>query len=208
MCQNRQNGVPFLPFFTWATLLLHRDPPLRADTARQLCVPLYTRASHTQHCSHSRPSCFVLGTVLSIVGCLAASLASHGLPWWLRGNAGDLGSIPGSGRSPGEGNANPLQYFCLENTRDREAWQTTVHGIAKSRTRLSDFTFTLASLVAQTVKNPPAMQETQELQVRSLGWEDSPREGNGNPLQYSCLENPTDRGAWRATVHGVTQNWA
>ena len=122
MCQNRQNGVPFLPFFTWATLLLHRDPPLRADTARQLCAPLYTRASHTQHCSHSRPSCFVLGTVLSIVGCLAASLASHGLPWWLRGNAGDLGSIPGSGRSPGEGNANPLQYFCLENTRDREAW--------------------------------------------------------------------------------------
>ena len=49
-------------------------------------------------------------------------------------NAGDLGLIPGSGRSPGEGNGNPLQYSCLENPMDREAWQTTVHGIAKSRT--------------------------------------------------------------------------
>ena len=56
-------------------------------------------------------------------------------------NVGDLGSIPGSGRSPGEGNGNPLQYSCLENPMDREAWQATVHGVAKSRTRLSDFTF-------------------------------------------------------------------
>ena len=55
-------------------------------------------------------------------------------------NAGDLGPIPGSGVSPGEGNGNPLQYSCLENPMDREAWQTTVHGITKSRTRLSDFT--------------------------------------------------------------------
>ena len=55
-------------------------------------------------------------------------------------NAGDLGSIPGSGRSPGEGNGNPLQYSCLENPMDRGAWWAAVHGIAKSRTRLSDFT--------------------------------------------------------------------
>ena len=54
---------------------------------------------------------------------------------------GDLGSIPGSGRSPGEGNGNPLQYPCLENPMDRGAWQATVHGVPKSRTRLSDFTF-------------------------------------------------------------------
>ena len=53
-------------------------------------------------------------------------------------NAGDLGSIPGPGRSPGEGNGNPLQYSCLENPMNREAWQTTVHGISKSWTRLSD----------------------------------------------------------------------
>ena len=59
----------------------------------------------------------------------------------LPANAGDerdLGSIPGSGRSPGGGNDNPLQYSCLENLIDREAWQTTVHGVAKSQTQLSD----------------------------------------------------------------------
>ena len=53
---------------------------------------------------------------------------------------GDSGWIPGSGRSPGEGNGNPLQYSCLENPMDREAWGATVHGVAnaKSQTRLSD----------------------------------------------------------------------
>ena len=50
--------------------------------------------------------------------------------------AGDLGSIPGLGRSLGEGNGNPLQYYCLENPMDRGAWQTTVHGVAKSQTSL------------------------------------------------------------------------
>ena len=53
-------------------------------------------------------------------------------------NAGDLGSVPGLGRSPGEGNGNPLQYSCLENSMDRGAWQATVHWVAKSRTRLSN----------------------------------------------------------------------
>ena len=47
-------------------------------------------------------------------------------------NAGDLGSIPGSGRSPGEGNGNPLQYSCLEIPMDRGAWQATVQGVAES----------------------------------------------------------------------------
>ena len=55
-------------------------------------------------------------------------------------NAGDLGLTPGSGRSSGEGNGNPLQYSCLENPKDRRAWWATVHWVAKSRTRLSDFT--------------------------------------------------------------------
>ena len=54
-------------------------------------------------------------------------------------NAGDPGSIPGLGRSPGEGNGNPLQYSCLENPTDRGAWWATVHGVAESQTRLSDF---------------------------------------------------------------------
>ena len=90
--------------------------------------------------------------------------------------SGDMVSIPGLGRSPGEGNGNPLQYSCLENPMDRGAWQAIVHGVPKSRTRLSDFTFTFtffrshgASLVAQRIKRLRAMQETW---VRSLGWED------------------------------------
>ena len=53
-------------------------------------------------------------------------------------NAGDSVSIPGSGRSPGEGNGTPLQYSCLENSRKRGAWWATVHGVTKSQTRLSD----------------------------------------------------------------------
>ena len=53
-------------------------------------------------------------------------------------NAEDLGSIPGSGRSPGEGNGYPLQCSCLENSIDRGAWQAAVLGVAKSWTRLSD----------------------------------------------------------------------
>ena len=58
-------------------------------------------------------------------------------------SAGDPGSIPGSGRSPREGNGNPLQYPCLENPMDGGAWWATVHGVTKSQTRLSDLTFTL-----------------------------------------------------------------
>ena len=52
--------------------------------------------------------------------------------------AGDPGSIPGLGRSPGEGNGSPLEYSCLENSMDRGAWQDTVHGVTKSWTRLGD----------------------------------------------------------------------
>ena len=60
---------------------------------------------------------------------------------------GDPGSIPGSGKSPGEGNGNPLQHSCLENPMDGGAWQATVHGVAKSQTWLSDFTHLLTYLV-------------------------------------------------------------
>ena len=51
------------------------------------------------------------------------------------------------------------------------------------------------------------MQEMQETQVLLLGQEDAPRVGNGNPLQYSCLENAMDREAWQVTVHGVAKSW-
>ena len=69
-----------------------------------------------------------------------------------------------------EGNGTPLQYSCLENPMDGGAWWATVHGVTKSWTRLSDFTFTFS--------------------LSCIG------EGNGNPLQCSCLENPRDGGAW------------
>ena len=58
-------------------------------------------------------------------------------------NEGDLGLIAGSGRSPGEGDGNPLQYSCLKNPMDGGAWWATVYGVAKSQTRLRDFTFTV-----------------------------------------------------------------
>ena len=58
-------------------------------------------------------------------------------------NAGDLGSVPGSGKSSAEGNGNPLQYFCPENSMDGGALYARVHGVAKSQTLLSDFTFSL-----------------------------------------------------------------
>ena len=69
------------------------------------------------------------------------------LAWLLRGeeyscNAGDavtVGLIPGSGRSPGGGNGNPLQYSCLENPMDRGAWWATVHGVTQSQTQLSTY---------------------------------------------------------------------
>ena len=79
-----------------------------------------------------------------------------------------------------EGNGTPLQYSCLENPMDGEAWWAAVHGVAKSRTRLSDFTFTFS--------------------LSCIG------EGNGNPLQCSYLENPRDGGAWWADIWGHTES--
>ena len=81
-----------------------------------------------------------------------------------------------------EGNGTPLQCSCLENPMGGGAWQASVHGVAKSQARLSDFTFTF------------------HFPLSCIG------EGNGNPLQCSCLENPRDGGAWWAAVYGVTQS--
>ena len=90
-------------------------------------------------------------------------------------NVEDLGSIPGLGRSPGEGKGYPLQDSGLENSTD-----CIVYAVANSRTRLSDFHFLWASLVVETVKNLPAMQETQ---IQSLGQENLLKKGmNGYPL--------------------------
>ena len=125
--------------------------------------------------------------------------------------AGDLGSIPGLGRSPGEGNGNPLQYSCLENPMDGGAWYTTVHGIAKSQTQLSDLNFTFSTCerafqVALVVKNLPVNAGDIRDMGSIPGSGRSPGGGHGNPLQYSCLKNPVDRGTWWATVHRVTKS--
>ena len=79
----------------------------------------------------------LLGNTCTLTGSLLASLVAqtvkHPLAMWV-----DLGSIHGLGKSPGGRHGNPLQYSCLENSMDREAWETTVHGVTKSQTRLSD----------------------------------------------------------------------
>ena len=125
----------------------------------------------------------------------------------------------------GEGNGTPLQYSCLENPMDGGAWKAAVHGVAKSRTRLSNFTFTfhfhalekaMAPHLSTLVWKIPWMEEPGRLQ--SMGslrvghdWATSLSlscigEGNGNPLHCSCLENPRDGGAWWAAVYEVTQS--
>ena len=85
-------------------------------------------------------------------------------------------------RVHGEGNGTPLQYSCLENPMDGGAWWAIVHGVAKSQTWLSNFTFTFYFSLSCT------------------------GEGNGNPLQCSCLENPRDGGDWWAAIYGVAQS--
>ena len=74
---------------------------------------------------------------------LDSDLTIKGLPGGSDGkesacNAGDWSSIPGSGRSPGEGNGNPFQYSCLGNSMDRRAWQATVQEVTDSQTLLSN----------------------------------------------------------------------
>ena len=99
------------------------------------------------------------------------------------GDVGDMGSIPGSGRSPGESNGYPLQYSCLENPMDGGAWWAAVHGVTKSWARLSDFTFTFHFHALE-----------KEMATHSS-------------VQCSCLENSRDGGASWAAIYGVAQSW-
>ena len=81
----------------------------------------------------------------------------------------------------GEGDGTPLQHSCLENPMDGGAWWAAVHGVAKVRTRLSNFTFTFHFHALE-------------------------KEMTTNPLQCSYLENPRDGGAWWAVIYGVAQS--
>ena len=108
-------------------------------------------------------------------------------------NTGDKGLIPGSGSSPGEGIGYLFQYSqvslviqTVKNLHLHASW---------------------AFLMAQMVKNLPEMPQTWAWSLGSIpGLGRSLEGGHGNPLQYSCPENPMDRGAWWATVHGVTKS--
>ena len=144
-------------------------------------------------------------------------------------SAGDPGSLPGSGRCPGEENGNPLQYSCLENSMDGGAWWATVRGVTKSQTGLIDFTY---RFTAERTYGCTSVWVWNEHRLSLLlthcdfsdfsdgkesacnagdpgsvpGWRRCPGERNGNPLQYSCLRNPKDRGAWWAITHGVAES--
>ena len=76
-------------------------------------------------------------------------------------DAGDMGSIPASERSPGGGHSNPLQYSCLENSMDGEAWWSTVHRVAKSGTGLSNLTFPF---------HFPALEKERAIHYSTLAW--------------------------------------
>ena len=85
------------------------------------------------------------------------------MPYIFIWNIIKLHKIPGLGRSPGEGNGNPLQYSCLENPVDGEAWSATVHGVAKSQTQLSKFSFFLSfSLSSQSQRHSKPQRKNKQ----------------------------------------------
>ena len=132
------------------------------------------------------------------------------------GDSRDPGLIPGSGRSPGRGKSNPLQYFRLENPVDRGAWQAHIqstglqrvsheracaHTHARTHTHTHvrnieiDRQFNLSiGFPGSSDGKESACKVGDPGSIPELGR--SPGEGNGNPLQYSCLENPMDGEAW------------
>ena len=108
---------------------------------------------------------------------------------------------------------NRLQCSCLENPRDGGAWWAAVYGVSQSRTRLKRLSSSSsmynheASQVALVVKNPSVNAGHVRDAGLIPGSERSPRGEYDNPLQFSCLEKPTDRRGWRATVHRGTKSW-
>ena len=124
-------------------------------------------------------------------------------------NVGDLGSTTGLGRSPGEGKGYSFRYSGLETSMD-----CIVYGVSKSWIWLSDFHFHMLLDFHFHVGSDGKESAYNAGDEGFNPWVRSGRslgEGNDNPLQYSCLDNPMDRGAWQATVcgdAGVGNNWA
>ena len=82
-------------------------------------------------------------------------------------NSGDMGSVPRSGRSPGEGNGNPLQYSCLEDPMGKGALWATVHGVAKSQTQLSNYHIHYAYSVFATLKQSIGMLSINKIKIQN-----------------------------------------
>ena len=95
-----------------------------------------------------------------------------------------------------EGNGTPVQYSCLENPTDGGAWWAAVHGVSKSQTRLCDFHYYHHSFLNTWQKVYFVHRHFHIVIIEEYG----------TPLQHSCLENPMDRGAWWAAVHGITKS--
>ena len=110
-------------------------------------------------------------------------------------------------RLHGEGNGNPLQCSCLENCRDWGAWWAAIYGVAQSQTRLKQLSSSSRSGLqglSRWLSCKESVCQAGDIGENPDPWR-CPGEGNGNPLQYSCLGNPMDRGAWRASVHEVAK---
>ena len=125
--------------------------------------------------------------------------------------AGDTSLIPGSGKPSGEGNDNPLQYSCLENLMGRGAWWIQSMGSQRvGHDLVTNQQLVLAYLFFKGLPGGSVGKES-ACNVGHLGSTPgsgrSPAERNGRPLQYSRLENSKDRGAWWATIHGITNSW-
>ena len=119
-------------------------------------------------------------------------------------NSGDLGSIPGLGRTLGEGKGSPFQYSYLENSLDwgtkRNAYSPWGHKESDTTDQLSLSLFIFQWLRGKAFACNEGNLGSTPGSGRSLG------KGNGSPLQYSFLENPMDRGAWWTTVHKVAMS--
>ena len=134
----------------------HSDPQSAISSACKFSVPYLTLATSwgwikqwLRCCINVRFHGFMVLNRASWFYCnshMCVCLLNKIVPWFFFGggagstacNAGDPGSIPGSGRSPRQGHGYPLKYSCLENSMDRGAWQAAVHGVSKSQTQLSD----------------------------------------------------------------------